>query len=396
MRYLKCLLLFVVLTFALSPLAADAATASLRRGAADAAFYPGGYSGTADNDIFYYAPFPGSGHPGEPSVWMRSSDGAYGTVRGSNGPSAIRTLYRFDLSGMSGQGVQVTGDATLTLTSAGGFPNADYAVYQMASANAGWVESTNNTLNFPTNSDPNFQNKSNHGDPTWWYKSIDNATYAGTTGFQTTTDQDTTSTKWASAQASLGNPGSNPEGYANTGGLWNPIDLVDQDPSTVASNYLTMGNMDPVASAPFPALLLGTVNLTIPAAMVQSWIDDPASNAGLLGRFMTGTSTTADFYSSEFGEADRRPTLTFDYATTTLPGDYNGDNVVDAADYTTWRDGLGTTYEQADYDIWKDHFGESAGGGSQVATSAIVPEPSTVMSICICNIFAMFVRRQFV
>jgi len=42
-----------------------------------------------------------------------------------------------------------------------------------------------------------------------------------------------------------------------------------------------------------------------------------------------------------------------------LGGDYNGDGTVDAADYTVWRDGLGTTFTQADYDVWKENFGNS-------------------------------------
>jgi hypothetical protein len=59
---------------------------------------------------------------------------------------------------------------------------------------------------------------------------------------------------------------------------------------------------------------------------------------------------------------------------TTLPGDYNGDGVVNAADYTVWRDTLGQsaasglladgsgngTVDQADYDLWKTHFGQTA------------------------------------
>src|SRR5690606_16924003 len=32
----------------------------------------------------------------------------------------------------------------------------------------------------------------------------------------------------------------------------------------------------------------------------------------------------------------------------TLTGDFNGDGIVDAADYTVWRDNLGSPYTQAD------------------------------------------------
>ncbi len=45
------------------------------------------------------------------------------------------------------------------------------------------------------------------------------------------------------------------------------------------------------------------------------------------------------------------------------PGDYSGNGVVDAADYTVWRDGLGTTYGQADYDVWVDNYGANGANG---------------------------------
>ncbi|QDU89779.1 hypothetical protein Pla175_31740 [Pirellulimonas nuda] len=60
-------------------------------------------------------------------------------------------------------------------------------------------------------------------------------------------------------------------------------------------------------------------------------------------------------------------------------GDYNGDGVVDAADYTFWRDrlgsatplpndnGLGTPIGQAHYDLWKTGFGSTGGSGSSFA-----------------------------
>jgi hypothetical protein len=74
-------------------------------------------------------------------------------------------------------------------------------------------------------------------------------------------------------------------------------------------------------------------------------------------------------------------------------GDFNDDGVVDAADYTVWRDNLGTTHilaghgdengnsrnkvDNDDYTIWKANFGHvkespSPGGGAVTPT---VPEP---------------------
>jgi T5SS/PEP-CTERM-associated repeat protein len=64
-----------------------------------------------------------------------------------------------------------------------------------------------------------------------------------------------------------------------------------------------------------------------------------------------------------------------------LPGDFDGNGVVDMSDYVVWRVGLGTTYTQADYDVWRSHFGQTA-GGSGAAVSAIVPEPPSIFALC--------------
>jgi hypothetical protein len=60
----------------------------------------------------------------------------------------------------------------------------------------------------------------------------------------------------------------------------------------------------------------------------------------------------------------------------TVAGDFNRNGVVDAADYTVWRDNLGTVYMPNDYDKWKMNFGNSSAGGSAAAQIA-VPEPAT-------------------
>ncbi|MEX2091914.1 MAG: heparin lyase I family protein [Pirellulales bacterium] len=60
-----------------------------------------------------------------------------------------------------------------------------------------------------------------------------------------------------------------------------------------------------------------------------------------------------------------------------LPGDFNLNGRVDAADYTVWRAGLGSTYTAADYTIWKTHFGQTAGSAALAAPG--IPEPSSVL-----------------
>jgi len=77
-----------------------------------------------------------------------------------------------------------------------------------------------------------------------------------------------------------------------------------------------------------------------------------------------------------------------------LVGDYNGDDVVDAADYTVWRNTLNSTsdlradgdnsgaIDGPDYDLWKEHFGESANLGSAASSNA-VPEPASYSALLV-------------
>jgi hypothetical protein len=44
------------------------------------------------------------------------------------------------------------------------------------------------------------------------------------------------------------------------------------------------------------------------------------------------------------------------------PGNFNGDGYVDAADYVSWRNGLGSKYSQADYGVWRSNFGNQRPG----------------------------------
>ena len=60
-----------------------------------------------------------------------------------------------------------------------------------------------------------------------------------------------------------------------------------------------------------------------------------------------------------------------------LPGDFNLNGIVDAADFVVWRKGLGATYTQSDYNIWRAHFGQTAGSGANASANAAMPEPAT-------------------
>ena len=77
-----------------------------------------------------------------------------------------------------------------------------------------------------------------------------------------------------------------------------------------------------------------------------------------------------------------------------LAGDFNGDDIVDASDYTVWRDGSGTIYTLDDYDDWKSNFGRSAGSGvgSLAGSLARVPEPAAW--ILVLGAIAVFRSRE--
>ena len=81
--------------------------------------------------------------------------------------------------------------------------------------------------------------------------------------------------------------------------------------------------------------------------------------------------------------------------TVLVPGDYNRNGEVDAADYTVWRDTFGSTSDlradgsgptpgtpdglvnQLDYDFWKSNFG--AGGSGKGGMAQSVPEPTSLV-----------------
>ena len=97
--------------------------------------------------------------------------------------------------------------------------------------------------------------------------------------------------------------------------------------------------------------------------------------------------------------------LEFIGGTAGTTGDYNDDGTVDAADYTTWQDNLGTnnplandpiggTIGQSQYTQWKDNFGNTA---SSSATA--VPEPSAGallgLGVLGLGVLTRWGRRQF-
>ncbi|HEY3395229.1 MAG TPA: hypothetical protein VGK58_21185 [Lacipirellulaceae bacterium] len=77
-----------------------------------------------------------------------------------------------------------------------------------------------------------------------------------------------------------------------------------------------------------------------------------------------------------------------------LPGDFNMDGMVDAADYVVWRKNEGTLYDQDDYNDWRANFGRSI-DDPQGSSLAGVPEPATFMALlAIIAVYAPTIRKR--
>lgn len=95
---------------------------------------------------------------------------------------------------------------------------------------------------------------------------------------------------------------------------------------------------------------------------------------GNLGSNISGINL-ANIVGDQFVTIDKR-----------LPGDFNADGTVDAADFAVWRDGFGTTYVLADYDLWVEHYGNVA---ANLSFTQSVPEPNSLLLVtlfCIASI----------
>lgn len=90
-----------------------------------------------------------------------------------------------------------------------------------------------------------------------------------------------------------------------------------------------------------------------------------------------------------------------------IDGDYNADGVVDAADYTVWRDTRGQTgsvlaadgntdgsVNNADYDVWKSHFGDTTGSGSLAHTAVAEPSTTLLLTLVATGLVYDRVRRN--
>jgi hypothetical protein len=83
-----------------------------------------------------------------------------------------------------------------------------------------------------------------------------------------------------------------------------------------------------------------------------------------------------------------------------IPGDFNGDGLVDAGDYVVIRKGLGTEYSESDIATWRSNFGQSSGAGAGGTASVdssgdgAVPEPAGLVLLVLGSIIGFMAKRR--
>jgi len=110
---------------------------------------------------------------------------------------------------------------------------------------------------------------------------------------------------------------------------------------------------------------------------------------------------TESIFDSEIGVGEMFVTFTFE-----IPGDYNRDGKVGAADYVLWRKRLGSfglnlpadgnknnIIDQGDYYVWRDNFGKSLQGSAtslELPSATAIPEPGSSIALALCACLLLY------
>jgi GH35 family endo-1,4-beta-xylanase len=142
-------------------------------------------------------------------------------------------------------------------------------------------------------------------------------------------------------------------------------------------------------------------------ALRSSWNSDFTSTVNADGSVTLPDTAFYGDYSVIIGGKSYPLSLvkgTSSYSLTLPTGDYNGDGKVDAADYTVWRDSIGSTTDlradgdgngaigAGDYDAWVAMFGNVYSSGAGAGTAVAVPEPTGAV-LLLAGIALMLLRR---
>ena len=146
-------------------------------------------------------------------------------------------------------------------------------------------------------------------------------------------------------------------------------------------------------TAGIPVALGGTLELAFaPGVNVATQSSRTIDLFDWTGVTPTGAFTVSSPYTWDLSNLYTTGEVTL-AALPALPGDYNGNGVVDAADYTVWRDTLG---DLPSYNFWKSHFGQTAGSPAAPNwPTRAVPEPAS-LALCVSSLGAIssFVVRK--
>jgi hypothetical protein len=127
------------------------------------------------------------------------------------------------------------------------------------------------------------------------------------------------------------------------------------------------------------------------------WIDATNLEGGIL------PNTTIGFYTqvvpANDGDSIQRTADPNEWITATfsnvdfhneIPGDFNGDGVVNGDDFLVWQQGFGTIYDGDDFLIWQQNFNPGSG-----SVGTAVPEPaSAVLALLGACLITMLSRRR--
>jgi prepilin-type N-terminal cleavage/methylation domain-containing protein len=180
-------------------------------------------------------------------------------------------------------------------------------------------------------------------------------------------------------------------------------------------------SLTPGAIIPNNTTFSFSLDLTLPG--VRQYVQQSLADGGL-GFLISTLSITGEmgagggyphWYFKEavgsiFFPGAAAPTLSIDYeiVEALVPGDYDGNGQVEAADYDEWKSGFGTVVDPAgsgadgnangvvdaaDYTIWRDHY---SSGGTGVLQAQSVPEPGalTLLSSILTMLGAGGMRKQ--
>ena len=154
--------------------------------------------------------------------------------------------------------------------------------------------------------------------------------------------------------------------------------VLDKDPA--GTMVVNLSISDPaVATLNKLSLTFTSANWNKPQRVILRGVDNHVINADQIVSVTVGGQS----FNATIRDDDAQPALV---------GDYNHNGVVDAADYTVWRDTLGSNVaaysgadgsgnalvDSFDYDAWKTHFGSAlpaAGAASAALAIGEVAEP---------------------